>query len=290
MTTETRYCAHCAEYVTPFPNGACSGCYEKSGMYDSEEDVQATPDEGLAADWEPSAPQDTRGQGDENYRPIGTSAGKASDSFASLFEYRDLGGLTLIVKVLLVMGAFSGAALAISSVLHLNLLRAGETVNFEGMPYTAKHLLVISSQGLIYMLTLPFFGRWILLANRNVRALGAQHLGHSPGLAVGGFFIPLVNLVIPYRAMKELEHASHDPAGWPTSRKGTNASLWWALWILIVALTWMPGFFMEDVASEEGQLTTAQLAVAVAALHTLLCLMVFKLIAGITKAQHSHVE
>ncbi|HMA36213.1 MAG TPA: DUF4328 domain-containing protein [Chloroflexia bacterium] len=49
---------------------------------------------------------------------------------------------------------------------------------------------------------------WIYRAHRNLPALGAACLKYSPGWAVGGFFVPFVSLVLPFRVMAEIWKAS----------------------------------------------------------------------------------
>ena len=72
---------------------------------------------------------------------------------------------------------------------------------------------------------------WINRAQRNVRALGATEMMVGPGLAVGWFFIPLGNLVMPYLAMRELWKASTNPRDWQLVPQPIMLPVWWTLWI-----------------------------------------------------------
>lgn len=74
---------------------------------------------------------------------------------------------------------------------------------------------------------------WIYRANRNARALGAHNMTVSPAWSVGSFFVPIANLFIPYRAMKEIWQASRRPDDWRTGDK-TSILLpaWWTFWLL----------------------------------------------------------
>jgi hypothetical protein len=72
---------------------------------------------------------------------------------------------------------------------------------------------------------------WVYRANRNARALGATGLESTPGLAVGWFFIPFANLVMPYRALQEIWRASGDSADWKTSPRLHAVGWWWGLWL-----------------------------------------------------------
>ena len=64
---------------------------------------------------------------------------------------------------------------------------------------------------------------WKYRAAHNAKALDPM-LAVSPAMAVGGYFIPFANLVIPYRAMASIAR---------TSRAGEGmVGLWWALHLI----------------------------------------------------------
>src|SRR5204863_10134970 len=81
------------------------------------------------------------------------------------------------------------------------------------------------------LLTVVVFAIWIVRAQRNVRALGAQYLPVSPGWSVGFFFVPIMNLWKPYVAMRSLSQASQQPIDWSAVRRSSVLPLWWTLWI-----------------------------------------------------------
>ena len=80
---------------------------------------------------------------------------------------------------------------------------------------------------------------WIYLANKNVRALGARGMAHTPGWCVGWFFVPIANLFMPYQAIREIHQASDpeaDALSWPNSRVSSEIGQWWGLVILCAVL------------------------------------------------------
>lgn len=93
---------------------------------------------------------------------------------------------------------------------------------------------------LVFVATIVLFCMWIYRANKNLPALGnPRHaVKHPAGWAAGSFFVPFVNLVVPYQATKEIwaksdPHvpgdnffASQEPPA-PASMK-----LWWAFWLI----------------------------------------------------------
>lgn len=88
----------------------------------------------------------------------------------------------------------------------------------------------------VYIATAVFFLMWLYRSHENLTAFGVRKnsLQYSSGWAVGSFFVPFANLVIPYRAIKEL---------WRKSVPNTDSMfmelsppaffpLWWAFWLL----------------------------------------------------------
>jgi hypothetical protein len=89
---------------------------------------------------------------------------------------------------------------------------------------------------------------WFDKARCNLPALGAEHLKYKRGWAVGGFFVPFLNLVRPFQVMCEVWHASDPeekslptPIQMQARRQITPplAGWWWALCILSGFLGWI---------------------------------------------------
>ncbi len=72
---------------------------------------------------------------------------------------------------------------------------------------------------------------WTYRAKANTRLDGARDLSFSPAMAVGSYFIPLLNLVMPAQAMRELYKASVDPRDWEAVPVPALFGWWWAFWI-----------------------------------------------------------
>src|SRR5262249_8900715 len=87
------------------------------------------------------------------------------------------------------------------------------------------------SEVAIFMIAGFFSLKWIYRANLNARRLGRQGLRFPPTLAVGYYFIPVLNLLRPYQAMKEIWKASADPQHWETQKTPVLFPIWWSLWI-----------------------------------------------------------
>lgn len=97
--------------------------------------------------------------------------------------------------------------------------------------------------------------RWLYLANVNARALGADDLMGSPGLAVGWFFVPLANLFMPYVTVRDMWKASADPRDWQGASASGAILLWWILWLIgNVAGTISFRLWLEKDAGTAGEI------------------------------------
>jgi hypothetical protein len=65
-----------------------------------------------------------------------------------------------------------------------------------------------------------------------VPAFGTRGITYSPGWAVGSFFVPFANLVIPYRAIKELWENSQPAEGSFFTNPPAWFPIWWTFWLL----------------------------------------------------------
>jgi hypothetical protein len=114
----------------------------------------------------------------------------------------------------------------------------------------------------ILLLTAVFFLIWIYRTHKNLTVLGATELKYSPGWAVGGFFVPLVNLFRPYQVVTEIWKASAREArrgggiNWKYEHVPVYFGVWWGLGLL----SGFFNFFSTFVILGGGQ--TNQLLVA----------------------------
>jgi hypothetical protein len=77
---------------------------------------------------------------------------------------------------------------------------------------------------------------WMHRSFSNLTAFGATGLKYTPGWAVGGWFVPFLNLVRPKQVMNELWLASGPDwrpgtDEWRRPRPATVLGWWWGLWI-----------------------------------------------------------
>jgi hypothetical protein len=147
------------------------------------------------------------------------------------FEFRDLTTLTSVLAWMLRIGAVLAVVGIWSSWLQLDLL-SGSFSSDAGAANDRREAQVGAAFGLLMLATLFVFGRWILLAHRNLPGLGAQSLEVRPGWAVGYFFIPILNWWKPYQAMRSLWRSSHSVHRPELQDSTWVLPTWWTLWIV----------------------------------------------------------
>ena len=81
-----------------------------------------------------------------------------------------------------------------------------------------------------------FFLRWFKTAYHNLRQK-IRYAGYSEGWAIGSWFIPILNIFIPYQIMKEIYMETENfliSRGYKIGRELTLGPVgwWWALWII----------------------------------------------------------
>ncbi len=157
--------------------------------------------------------------------------------------FHDLTGLVRWLTIALASLAFIELVQIVSLWLEIGLLtqaQSGGGITREAALANDRREDLLSIISLLaYFLTAVLFLRWTYLVKKNAMALGASFLEFefSPGWSVGYYFVPFVNLVAPYKALKETFQASH-PEFRPDSQRLEWSSapkllpFWWALWLV----------------------------------------------------------
>lgn len=137
--------------------------------------------------------------------------------------FRDSAQLARIVRWLLWANA---AIAAIALCIVILWLRGFDPF----LTYEAGQAFAWAEFGL-FLATAIVFLIWLYRAKANARALGAGDMMVSPGWAVGWYFVPLANLVMPFATMRELWQASARPRDWQLAPGSPMIPVWWACWL-----------------------------------------------------------
>lgn len=143
-----------------------------------------------------------------------------------------------IVKILLVLGIIVtglGILVEVTS-LGFPLLTDEQEVgdNPVGTALVLILFLFAIPDIVIYISTVVFFLMWLYRASNNLRAFNPwTRLEYTASWAIGGFFIPFANLIVPYRAIREVWQKSATPdesLGDPSPP--AFFTIWWVFWLL----------------------------------------------------------
>lgn len=195
-------------------------------------------------------------------------------------QYRDLGRLTRVLQISLVLLATVSLFAAVSSWLELELLRG----MLSGATVTDDQLLANDSRqgvaGLIelgaYLFSSIAFLQWTYWGTRNAHALGMRRPDFSPAWAVGWHFVPILNLWKPYQALRDTFRGSHPRYNrWMSAPHPRLLGVWWALWLITA---WMDNasfrlFVRND--TPEALLTASSLGIGWALLEIPLVVVLF---------------
>ena len=140
--------------------------------------------------------------------------------------------LTKFLKTMLWISLGISVLSLLSDFMQMNLLSA-DTFSQAAAEANDSRQQVI---GILYLAAFIITGiaflKWIHRANKNCYGFGAQGMKFTPGWSIGYYFIPILNLYKPYRAMKEIWKVSTNPTNWQNENGSALLGWWWALWLL----------------------------------------------------------
>jgi Domain of unknown function (DUF4328) len=180
--------------------------------------------------------------------------GPPSVASAPPARWRSLRGLTtaltwllaahIVLTVVLIFGVFN----------HLRVLGDKETGGFvfdtkAVNDANALPAAMIILSGIVAITIFVLLIIWLYRAAKNNDALGRQNPRLGPGWAIGGWFIPVANFVIPFIVMDDVWRGSDPsiPRGDPNWRRSSTLGAIWA-W-LVTAVIW---FVPTLIASSSG--------------------------------------
>ena len=148
----------------------------------------------------------------------------------SPFDYTPLGWRTALASISI--GTSAVAQFLVAAMLPV-IASTGQNV---GIAAIVALLSVVS--GIALIAAAVFFFIWTYAAASNARGLGNELLQISPGWTIGWWFIPFANLVMPFRAIKEIWQSSDPDARressteWTLRKTSPFVTLWWATYLL----------------------------------------------------------
>lgn len=150
---------------------------------------------------------------------------------SGIANYRSLSPLATIVTALFLANAVGD--LLLRWVIRPAFLHYGPhiIVSFGRDSHEPLFLAMLSisfANALLYLAGLILFFLFLYRAHGNARALGASQLKYSAGWTIASFFIPLVNLYVPYEAVRDIYRFSlADDRDERSPPRGTPIVSWW---------------------------------------------------------------
>lgn len=144
---------------------------------------------------------------------------------------------------------------------------------------------------IIYPVTAIAFLFWFYRAYKNLVLGEVAERKYSTRWAIGGFFIPFANLVIPYRVMAELWKGSHalskdsPRSGWKELDLSAKVGVWWALFIIANFIEKIAGRFALHAISIEGLTWSSMISIISDIINIPAALVTIGLIKDITRMQ-----
>ena len=195
--------------------------------------------------------------------------------------------LTAIVVVMLWVSLAMHCVTIISDLGQLALLSAPFT-EAQGEANDLRQSIVAIATFLVFVITGICFLKWVYRANVNCRGFGATNMTHTPGWAVGYYFIPILSLIRPFQDMTEVWKVSQDPKSWQSQDGSGLVGTWWMLWIASnlfgqIMMRWNHGNTVEALR------TFTFVSISAEVLDIILCLVAIKLIKTIARKQEELV-
>lgn len=161
-------------------------------------------------------------------------------------SFRSVSGIARWLIILLVAGALIDAVAVVSTLSQVALLqevtRTRTLADGAAEANDVRQRMIASCQVVLYLVTAVIFLRWISRAYRNLGALSTWKTAFSPGWAIGSWFVPIINLVRPFRIVRETWWVSTFPLDADRSIEGYKPdapaamTAWWAMYLITAVL------------------------------------------------------
>ena len=98
---------------------------------------------------------------------------------------------------------------------------------------------------LLYAAVLVMLIVWAWRATKNLQGWGVE-LERGPGWAIGGWFVPIGNLFIPYQVVRETWMLAPSPVSSLPQQRNAPWFAAWIMWLISGALGWQSFFSSSD--------------------------------------------
>jgi hypothetical protein len=226
----------------------------------------------------------------EYFQPTTTGSSPPPMMAVSTYSYtKDPQSLTSFVVFMLWVSLASEVVFMLADFGQMSLL-GGTYTEAEAAANDSRQSVIGLAYLGVFIVTSIAFLKWIHRANLNCRGFGAQAMKFTPGWSVGYFFIPFLNLVRPYQAMKEIWKVSENPSAWQSASTSALLGWWWALWLISGFLGQMVFRTSMNATTIDQLQATTGLSIFSSFVGIPLCLVAINLIKSIAGMQERVVK
>lgn len=155
-----------------------------------------------------------------------------------------LGKATRITLIIFIVATLLGLSMQFA----LAFVLADVGYNSLGIIAVVSGLLSVTQFGSM-VVSIVLVALWVAQAHTNLHDARLEGLGYTPGWATASFFIPLVNLWVPFASTRELYNRSVGKAEWHAATSAGDVTSWyactWAAFIMMLAIGLV--FFFESM-------------------------------------------
>lgn len=153
-----------------------------------------------------------------------------------------------------------------------------ELAQAAGRASDLRQTVIGGLQWVVVLLSACAMLQWVQRVNDNLHRLGATGLRFSPRKAQLSFLVPLLNLWMPYLAVREIAKCSSSPLAWRAEPVSPLVLWWWGLSLSYVGVTaasvylslYSDGIYGLQIGSALSLLSDVLNVAVVAALYYLL--------------------
>lgn len=131
--------------------------------------------------------------------------------------------VTILAWVVLAATLVGGLALAVWLVSYSQMSESPVMLMVSGIAGLIGYLAFVPSVVLVMV--------WVHMAHANLHRAGISGLNYSPGWATFSFLVPVANLFVPFRAMRELANRSAGEPEELAEADNQDVFAWWGCWI-----------------------------------------------------------
>ncbi|WP_234421285.1 DUF4328 domain-containing protein [Erythrobacter sp. EC-HK427] len=102
-------------------------------------------------------------------------------------------------------------------------------------------------QLLVFLAAIVLVALWVHAAHSHLHDSRVQGLNYQPGWATASFFIPFINLYVPFASTRELYNRSHGESDWHAAIPAGDVTSWAACnWAALLMFSVIVGYVFVD--------------------------------------------